>query len=79
MRTMGMPYVNAFMASSRAPFSSHKVYRYAIFFWISRNECRTDIEQDEQIKAGMENGLLTVTFPKSLPELLPKKIVISNL
>jgi len=32
--------------------------------------------QDEQIKATMENGLLTVTFPKTLPEVAPKKIVI---
>ena len=32
--------------------------------------------QDEQIKAIMENGLLTVTFPKTLPELAPKKIAI---
>ena len=36
------------------------------------------VEQDEQIKATMENGILTVTFPKILPELLPKKIVISD-
>ncbi|KAF8804141.1 HSP20-like chaperone [Phlegmacium glaucopus] len=35
--------------------------------------------QDEQIKAAMENGLLTVTFPKTLPELAPKKIVVSQL
>ncbi|KAF8804142.1 HSP20-like chaperone [Phlegmacium glaucopus] len=33
--------------------------------------------KDEQIKATMENGLLTVTFPKTLPELAPKKIIIS--
>lgn len=32
--------------------------------------------QDEQIKATMKNGVLTVTFPKTLPELAPKKIVI---
>jgi len=34
--------------------------------------------QGEQIKATMENGLLTpwLTFPKTLPELAPKKIVI---
>jgi len=32
--------------------------------------------QSEQIKATMENGLLTVTFPKTLPELAPKKIII---
>ncbi|KAF8808639.1 small heat shock protein [Phlegmacium glaucopus] len=35
--------------------------------------------QGEQIKATMENGLLTVTFPKTLPELAPKKIVVSQL
>ena len=34
------------------------------------------VVQDEQIKATMENGLLTVTFPKTLPELAPKKIDI---
>jgi len=34
--------------------------------------------QNEQIKATMENGLLTVTFPKTLPELAPKKIVIQS-
>jgi hypothetical protein len=33
-------------------------------------------EQDDQIKASLKNGLLTVTFPKTLPELAPKKIVI---
>ena len=37
------------------------------------------VSQDEQIKATMENGLLTVTFPKNLPELAPKKITISDL
>ena len=36
----------------------------------------TNVAQDEQIKATMENGLLTVTFPKTLPELAPKKIII---
>ncbi|KAF6751231.1 small heat shock protein [Ephemerocybe angulata] len=31
----------------------------------------------EEIKASMENGVLTVTFPKSAPELAPKKISVS--
>ncbi|KAF9045222.1 small heat shock protein [Panaeolus papilionaceus] len=31
---------------------------------------------DEEIKASMENGLLTITFPKSAPELAAKKISI---
>ena len=34
------------------------------------------VAQGEQIKATMENGLLTVTFPKTTPEFAPKKIVI---
>jgi len=34
--------------------------------------------QEEQIKATMENGVLTVTFPKTLPELAPKKITIQT-
>ncbi|KAF8905954.1 small heat shock protein [Gymnopilus junonius] len=33
--------------------------------------------KDEEIKASVENGVLTVTFPKSAPELAPKKITIS--
>ncbi|KAJ8514228.1 hypothetical protein ONZ45_g8228 [Pleurotus djamor] len=33
--------------------------------------------KDEEIKASMDNGVLTVTFPKSAPELAPKKITIS--
>ncbi|KAG5650217.1 hypothetical protein H0H81_000273 [Sphagnurus paluster] len=33
--------------------------------------------KDEEIKASMENGVLTVTFPKTAPELAPKKITIS--
>ena len=34
--------------------------------------------QDEQIKATLKDGVLTVTFPKTLPELAPKKIVIQT-
>ncbi|KAF9494789.1 small heat shock protein [Pleurotus eryngii] len=33
--------------------------------------------KDENIKASMQDGVLTVTFPKSAPELAPKKINIS--
>ena len=36
------------------------------------------LAQDEQIKATLKNGLLTVTFPKTLPELAPKKIAIQT-
>ncbi|KAG5653844.1 hypothetical protein H0H81_010117 [Sphagnurus paluster] len=32
--------------------------------------------KEEEIKASMENGVLTVTFPKTAPELVPKKITI---
>jgi HSP20 family protein len=33
--------------------------------------------KDNEIKASMENGVLTVTFPKSAPEAEPKKISIA--
>ncbi|KAF7319816.1 SHSP domain-containing protein [Mycena kentingensis (nom. inval.)] len=33
--------------------------------------------KDEEIKANMENGVLTVTFPKSSPEQAPKKISVA--
>ncbi|KDQ55766.1 hypothetical protein JAAARDRAFT_37187 [Jaapia argillacea MUCL 33604] len=33
--------------------------------------------QHDQVKASMENGVLTVTFPKSTPETAPKKITIA--
>ncbi|KAH9476091.1 Heat shock protein 16 [Psilocybe cubensis] len=33
--------------------------------------------KDEQVTAAMNNGILTITFPKSTPDLAPKKITIS--
>jgi len=33
--------------------------------------------KEESIRASMENGVLTVTFPKTTPEAAPKKITIS--
>ncbi|KAH9480818.1 Heat shock protein 16 [Psilocybe cubensis] len=33
--------------------------------------------KDGEISAAMNNGVLTITFPKSAPELAPKKITIS--
>lgn len=35
------------------------------------------VSQSEQIGASLDNGVLTVTFPKSTPEQAPKKIAIS--
>ncbi|KAM6501920.1 HSP20-like chaperone [Amanita muscaria] len=32
---------------------------------------------DEQVKASLENGVLTVTFPKSTPETATKKVTIA--
>ncbi|KAH9951196.1 small heat shock protein [Amylocystis lapponica] len=31
----------------------------------------------EDIKAAMDNGVLTITFPKTTPEMAPKKITVS--
>jgi len=33
--------------------------------------------KEDEIKAGMEHGVLSVTFPKSTPETAPKKITIA--
>jgi len=33
--------------------------------------------KEDAIKASMEDGLLTITFPKSAPEAAPKKITIT--
>ncbi|EPS94825.1 hypothetical protein FOMPIDRAFT_1026060 [Fomitopsis schrenkii] len=33
--------------------------------------------KEDAIRASMENGVLTVTFPKTAPEMEPKKITIS--
>jgi HSP20 family protein len=35
------------------------------------------VRQDEELKASMDNGVLTVTFPKSTPELAPKRINVA--
>ena len=50
-----------------------------ILEWMSSTDLY--VSQDEHIKAIKENGLLTVTVtsPKSLPELAPKKITILDL
>ena len=69
------------MVICRAHFSFPKVYRYVvlfkIIFWLNI-KWRLSFSQDEQVKATLKNGLLTVTFPKTLPELAPKKIVIQT-
>ncbi|KAI0318972.1 HSP20-like chaperone [Amylostereum chailletii] len=33
--------------------------------------------KDTEIKASLENGVLTITFPKSAPESAPKKVAIA--
>ncbi|TEB38098.1 small heat shock protein [Coprinellus micaceus] len=33
--------------------------------------------KEEEIKASIDNGVLTVTFPKSTPDLAPKKITVA--
>ncbi|KAH6910236.1 small heat shock protein [Coprinopsis sp. MPI-PUGE-AT-0042] len=33
--------------------------------------------QEDAIKASMDNGVLNITFPKSTPDMIPKKITIA--
>ena len=50
---------------------------FSKYFWIILTDLLS-FAQDEHIKAILKDGLLTVTFPESLPELAPKKIVIQT-
>ncbi|TFK26299.1 small heat shock protein [Coprinopsis marcescibilis] len=61
--------------------SSHEQTGYAVrerhFGKLSRTlQLPTGVKEGE-IKARMEDGVLTVTFPKTSPELAPRKIAIS--
>ncbi|TFK26303.1 small heat shock protein [Coprinopsis marcescibilis] len=61
--------------------SNHEEGGYAVrerrFGKISRTLQLPTGVKEEEIKASMENGVLTITFPKTSPELAPRKIAIS--
>ncbi|KAJ3498996.1 hypothetical protein NMY22_g19549 [Coprinellus aureogranulatus] len=61
--------------------SEHKEEGYAVrerrYGKFSRTLQLPQGVKDEEVKASMENGVLTITFPKSAPELAPKKISVS--
>ncbi|KAI4523687.1 HSP20-like chaperone [Schizophyllum commune] len=44
--------------------------------WSRTLQLPAGVKEDE-VKATMENGLLTVTFPKTSPEAAPKKIAVN--
>ncbi|KAK0494043.1 HSP20-like chaperone [Armillaria luteobubalina] len=61
--------------------SEHKENGYAIwerrFGKFSRMLKLPQGVKEEDIKASLDNGLLTVTFPKASIEMVPKKIAIA--
>ncbi|KAJ3482733.1 hypothetical protein NLI96_g6773 [Meripilus lineatus] len=61
--------------------SEHEEGGYAVrerrFGKFSRSIPLPEGVKSEQIGASLDNGVLTVTFPKSTPEQAPKKIAIS--
>ena len=61
--------------------SEHEEKGYAVrerrFGKISRTLQLPQGVKDNEINASMQDGVLMVTFPKSAPELAPKKIAIS--
>ncbi|KAF9045264.1 small heat shock protein [Panaeolus papilionaceus] len=61
--------------------SEHKDSGYAVrerhYGKLSRTLQLPQGVRDDEIKASMDNGVLTVTFPKSAPQLAPKKITIA--
>jgi HSP20 family protein len=61
--------------------SEHASEGYAVrerrFGRISRTLRLPQGVKEEDIKASLENGVLTVTFPKSMPEAAPQTITIN--
>lgn len=51
----------------------------AIFFGHCRKPSALLIvtKKDTEVKASMDNGVLIVTFPKTTPEMAPKKVQIA--
>jgi HSP20 family molecular chaperone IbpA len=46
-----------------------------MFFWNGKRGYLPKA-QEGQVNAKMDNGILTVTFPRSTPETAPKKIAV---
>ncbi|KAJ3521429.1 hypothetical protein NMY22_g12327 [Coprinellus aureogranulatus] len=61
--------------------SEHKEEGYAVrerrYGKFSRTLQLPQGVKEEEIKASLENGILTVTFPKTTPEMAPKKIAVA--
>lgn len=54
-----------------------KVASNLLFMQLSEASDQMLIQQAEEIKASMENGLLQITFPKATPEQEAKRIAIA--
>lgn len=74
-----MLFASAALESSPGPFHSLKESRHVdlLPFCLNLMFSIIAIIQSEQIKASLDNGVLTVNFPKSTPDQAPKKITIS--
>jgi HSP20 family protein len=60
------------LRSVQLPQGINVGFPFALMFKLSSDS----MLQSEEIKASMENGVLTVTFPKSAPESAPKSVII---
>nr|BAL02931.1 small heat shock protein [Pholiota nameko] len=69
------------VSSETKQSSEHEEGGYAVrerrFGQFSRTLQLPEGTKDTEIKASMENGVLTVTFPRSTPEQAPKRITIA--
>ncbi|KAI0753783.1 HSP20-like chaperone [Fomes fomentarius] len=73
---------NVLTVSGESKFESDRnesgyVVRERRFGHFSRSLPVPEGIKPEEIKASMENGVLTVTYPRQTPEQLPKKITIA--
>ena len=74
---MATPCVKDDGASSLEPYNFRKGSRSANRSLVEAPSALLTAEQDSEVKASMENGVLTVIFPKTTPEMASKKIQIA--
>jgi len=76
---MATPCVKDDTASILELCSFLRESRYVDFFGhrIKPSALLIITKQDTEVKASMDNGVLTVAFPKMTPEMAPKKVEIA--
>ena len=73
-----MPYMRDNTASSLKLYSFLGESRYAILLLLKAKPITDFTKQDSEVIASKDNSVLMVTFPKTTPEMVPKKVQIGE-